>query len=56
MVRVAGIEPASSAWKADILAFIRHPQTEVNCTIYRGGSQFRHRANLSAQLNIHIRD
>ncbi len=25
--RVAGIEPASSAWKAEVIASIRHPQT-----------------------------
>ena len=26
MERVAGIEPASSAWKAEVIATIRHPQ------------------------------
>ena|GEM_PF-1795836 len=27
--RVAGIEPASSAWKAEVIAIIRHPHSEL---------------------------
>jgi hypothetical protein len=31
--RVGGIEPPSSAWKADIIATIRHPLNLAMCTV-----------------------
>ena len=40
MERVAGIEPASSAWKAEVIASIRHPlySTRISsCKMVEGG-------------------
>ena len=33
--RVAGIEPASSAWKAEVIAIIRYPHTVLASGITR---------------------
>ena len=33
MERVTGVEPVSSAWRADILAIILHPQIQVTTII-----------------------
>ena len=59
--RAAGIEPASSAWKAEVIAIIRcpHPETRLPssfCNKKRDFSLFQFElANFSNQLRLHLR-